>query len=268
MRKLVCAAVAAAILAGCSEETDKRGIEVLPDMFHTPAYKSQTAGEMQVDGRDAQGNPIRRTVQYPAMMAPPAGTIARDEQPQAADLAAARLLVDPLAPTPKVLRQGQKDFLTFCAPCHGRDGNAAHGYVAKQFSGIPSLNALSALQMPDGEIFHIIGNGRGRMMSLRAQLPAERRWGVVRFVKVQARAATLEQDVSTLLPYFDEELAKKPGDPVLLARRQQVIDLAAEAKADLAAISAVGEAHDYEPAPAAVPEYVGPSWPAPPEGSK
>lgn len=269
MRKLL-VLPALLLLAACSEETDKRGLEVLPDMFHTPAYKSQTAGSIEVDARDAKGQPIRREVQYPGMMTPPEGTVPRDGEayPLAAgDFVAARALVNPVPATAAVLRQGQHDFLIFCATCHGRDGDASHGYVAKQFSGIPSLNGPAILEKPDGEIYHIITMGRARMYNLRAQLPPERRWAVVDFIKVQARAATAEADLQKLLPGIDEQLAKCEGDPdpVLVRRRAAIVALAAQAKADLAAVETAGDGHAFAPAPAAVPEYVGPTWPLPQE---
>jgi mono/diheme cytochrome c family protein len=270
MRKLIVAAAVLAVAACGSEEKADRGIEVMPDMFHTPAYKSQTAGTMEIDARDAQGNPVRRTVQYPAMLTPPAGTVSRGIQPYplaANDLVGARAQRNPLPATPAVLRQGQRDFLTYCAPCHGRDGDAANGYIAYAFGGIPSLNGLSILQMPEGEIFHVVTVGKGRMSNLRAQLQPERRWGVAGFLKVQARAVAADQDLGKTLPLLDAELAKNPADAALKVRRDELLRLAAQAKADLAAIQSGGDGHAYLPPPAPVPEGVGPSWPLP-EGGK
>src|SRR4051812_15076330 len=130
MRRLLAIGALALAIAGCEEEKPDRGIELLPDMYHTPAYKSQTAGRIEVDGRDAQGNPIRRTVEFPAMLAPPEGTVPRGFQPyplKVEEIDAARAQHNPFAPTPAVLRQGQHDFLIYCATCHGRDGNASNG---------------------------------------------------------------------------------------------------------------------------------------------
>lgn len=256
MRKLIVGLIALG-LAGCgSEEKDARGIELMPDMAHTPASKSQTAGTITVEGRDAQGNPGSRTVHYPAMQTPPPGTVPRGFQPYplaANDLAGARAQRNPFSATPAALRQGQRDYLSYCAPCHGRDGDAANGYVARTFGGIPSLNGLSIVQMPEGEIFHIITLGKGRMANLRAQLPPESRWGVASFLKVQARAVTADQELGKSLPALDAEVARNPADAALKARRDELARLAAQAKADLAAIQAVGDGQAYRPAPAPLP---------------
>jgi mono/diheme cytochrome c family protein len=266
MRNLLvmCAVVG---LVGCgSEEKADRGIELMPDMFHTPAYKSQTAGTIEIEAKDAQGRPIQRSIHYPAMLTPPAGTMPRGFQPYPLamnDLAGARANRNPLTPSPAVLRQGQRDFLTFCAPCHGRDGDAANGYIARQFGGIPSLNGVSILHMPEGEMFHVMTLGKGRMTNMRAQLPAERRWAVASFLKVQARATTAGQDLGKTLPQLDAELAKNPTDAALQARRAEVVRLAAQATADLTAIKAAGDGHAFLPPPAPVAEWIDPTWPLP-----
>lgn len=263
MRKLAIACAALA-LAGCGSEKKDRGIELMPDMFHTPAYESQGAGTTEIDARDAQGQPIRRAVHYPAMLTPPSGTVPRGHAPYplaATDWAGAKLHRNPLPATPAVLKQGQRDFLSFCAPCHGRDGDAANGYVAKTFGGIPSLNGMNVLLLSEGEIFHTITMGKGRMWNMRAQLPPERRWSLVHFLKVQARASVAVEDVEKMAHAVDAALATGSVD-----RRAEIRALADQAKADLAGLAAAGDGHEYIPPPPAVPEYVGPSWPVPKDG--
>ncbi len=263
------AAVTLLCLAGCEDEKQDRGIELMPDMFHTPAYKSQVAGTIEIDARDAQGNPIRRTVEYPAMLTPPEGTIPRNFQPYplaATDWAGARRMHNPLPQTAQVLKRGQRDYLTYCATCHGRDGNAANGYVAKTFSGIPNLNGLSVLQLAEGEIFHIQTLGRARMPNLRAQMPAENRWAVVRFVRLQALANLASDELDKLMPYLDTEIEKHPDDAILRARRADLVRLAAEAKTALSELGKAGDGHEFLPPLPPVPEYVGPSWPLPEAG--
>ncbi len=268
MRKLLLIAVVA-VLVGCGEEKKDRGLEILPDMFHTPAYKSQGAETIEVDARDAAGKPIRRVVHYPTMLTPPEGTVPRGFQPYplaATDWAGAKLNRNPLPLDSAVLKRGQRDYLSYCAPCHGRDGDAANGYVAKTFGGIPSLNGLLLLQFTEGEIYHIVTMGRARMGSLRAQLPPENRWAVVRFVRTQALANLAADDIAKLVPYIDSEIEKHPGDAALKLRREEILRLSSEAKAALAAIGSAGDGSEFIPAPAPVPEYVGPSWPEPEAG--
>jgi mono/diheme cytochrome c family protein len=270
MRKRLALCAILMALAGCGDGKKDRGLTILPDMFNTPADKSQSAGTVEIDARDATGAPIKRSVHYSSMLSPPAGTVPRGFQPYplaADDWAGARLNRNPLPQDATVLKRGQRDFLSYCAPCHGRDGDAANGNVARTFSGIPSLNGLSVLQLSEGEIFHTMTMGKGRMANLRAQLPAESRWAVVRFVRVQALANLAAADVAKLVPYIDSEIAKHPGDGALKARRAEILRLSEEAKAALAALGSAGDGQEFIPAPAPVPEYVGPSQPLP-EGTK
>lgn len=181
MRKPALAALAAAaLLAGCGDEHPQRGLEILPDMFHTPAFKSQSA-LVSPDG----------AAQSPATLAPPEGVVPRDggAWPLAADEAAlAKGVANPLAPLPAVLAAGRRDFEIYCGVCHGLDGVAGHAPMAPWFSGIPSLAGDAPSTLSDGEIAHIIARGRGRMPAHAAQLPGERRWAVVAYLRALQQA--------------------------------------------------------------------------------
>jgi mono/diheme cytochrome c family protein len=209
MRKLLASAALAVLLAGCTEESPKRGLEILPDMFHTPAFKSQTA-LVSPDG----------AVQSPATLAPPEGVVPRDGggYPLAANQQAlAKDLANPLAPLPAVLRAGRADFETYCGVCHGRDGNAGHAPMAPFFSGIPSLAGETYSALTDGEVAHIIARGRGRMPGHAAQLPGERRWQVVSYLRAlqQATVATARggKELETLMTVTGGERFVPPPAP-------------------------------------------------------
>jgi mono/diheme cytochrome c family protein len=263
MRKLVPVLAAVALLGGCDSEKKDRGLELLPDMFHSPAYESQTA-QTSADGK----------TEYPAMMPPVAGTVPRGFTPYtlaANDWASAKKLANPLAPTADVLKAGQKGYLAACAVCHGRDGNAAHGYVAKQFSGIPSLNGANIIGLTDGEIYHIITVGRGRMPQHRAQLLPADRWAAVTYVKALARATIAKKAVEEVVGDAESVLRTNPADSAAAATMAQNRPILELRKADLEAILKVEHAHDaaaaFAPLPEPVPEYVAPSWGAPATGS-
>jgi mono/diheme cytochrome c family protein len=266
MRKFLLVAATLLLLSGCETEKKDRKIEIVPDMAHSPAVKSQAATTTTRLVRDEQGELVERTVVWPAMLTPPDGTVPRGPAPYtiaAGDLVAARAQVNPLLATPLVLKQGQRDYLITCAACHGRDGDAANGYVAAFFPGVPSLNGIGVLNMPEGEIFHIATRGRARMPGFAAQLPAERRWAVVHFVRAQARASATSADLAAQLAKLDEQIRAKPEDATLPPRRAQLAAAAAQAQADLAAIKTAGEGLEFLPPPAPRREDVGPAWPAP-----
>ncbi|MBA3684335.1 MAG: cytochrome c [Planctomycetes bacterium] len=270
-------ALAVALLAfvGCSDEKDSRGIDYMPDMYVTPAEKSQYANAVALGGErkderierplmsEATGGEIHHV---PVMLMPPAGTVSRDFMPyplEATDFAGAKKLVNPYLPTADVLRRGQKYYNISCAPCHGNDGNAANGYVAKHFTGVLSLNGPSLNLLSDGEIYHILTNGRARMPNYRAQLLPENRWAVVHYVRVLNRATLALTNADKDLASAEAALKKTPKDA---AAEQAVVAakaVAAKAKGDLKLIQA-GEragADAFRPEPEAMPESVTPTWP-------
>ncbi len=263
MRKLlftVACVAALSAMTSCSDEKPERGVEALPDMFHTPAHKPQTALTTP-DGKE----------QYSSMLTPVAGTVPRGFVPYAvdvADFATARRLVNPLSPSRDVLRVGQTWFNNTCATCHGRDGNSAHGNVSKQFSGIPSLNTVNVLNMPDGEIYHIVSVGRNRMPNLRAQLPPAERWAVVEYVHLLARASVAAADASTIISDAEAAMHANPEDAAAQAMMKHGKTLLAQRDADLKAIMALGDhaeeaAAQFKPLPEPVPEYVPAEWAIP-----
>jgi len=273
--RFAAAALAALVLGACGEsEKSSRGLEYMPDMYESPAYKSQQA--MQVVLKDGVAQPMLvmspatsamgEVHHVPAMLTPPDGTVPRDFLPypfttSGADGLAARELRNPYAPTPEVLRRGQRYYLISCAPCHGNDGNAANGYVAKYFSGVLSVNTPALNLLTDGDIYHLISVGRNRMPNYRAQLLPENRWAVVSYVRVLNRATLAVSDAAGALIAATTELNAKPDDPTAKAAFDAATAVAASAKGDLELIKRGGDGAAFRPAPDAVPEYVKPTWP-------
>ena len=240
MHKLhaACATLALGVaLTGCGKEEapdqafEGRGLRYMPDMYYTQSLKSQEAYviEEETTRTGEDGMPVTETTRrlVPAMMSFPEGTVSRDFIPyqirdplDAQALADADAMLNPIQPTAKVLKRGQDRYNTFCAPCHGRDGNVKNAYVT-EVSGAPSINTDGVAQKTDGEIYHIITLGRNRMPHYRAQLLPEDRWAVVHYL----RALKASQDAK--------------GDD----------------KKRLEELERSGRADDFKPAQPPVPEY-------------
>ncbi len=257
----IAVAFATLALAACGDhEKSHRGIDYMPDMYESPAYRSYQAQVVEVREGD-------KTVVHhvPAMLMPPEGTVARGVQVYALDpldWAGARQMTNPLVPTAKVLRDGQANFNVFCAVCHGNDGNAVNGYVAKHFKDVMSINTVNVASMADGEVFHIVSHGRGRMPNYRAQLMPETRWVVVHYVKTLARASVLAGEAEAALTAAKIALAAKPDDDLAkqgVANAQRAIDAAVIDRELI--LRGEARADEFTPSPAPVPEYVKPQWP-------
>ncbi len=251
-------------LSGCGEsEKSSRGFDYMPEMYNHPGYKSQTARAV------TDGKTVRHV---PMMLQPVDGTVPRGGAGYtiaATDIAGAKALVNPQAATEAVLKRGQLLFNRTCAMCHGRDGDATHGYVAPtkerpdRFGGIPSINTQNVALMTDGEIYHIISLGRNRMQDLSAQLLPADRWSVVLYASALARATQAMTDAEKRLAELQKATAAgapKANDAEAKAELTACMATIEQKKRDLQLIQQGGEGDEFIPPQKPVPEYVKPSW--------
>jgi mono/diheme cytochrome c family protein len=158
-------------------------LEFAPDMAHGPA-----SGAFNENANFPDGKTLRDPV---------AGTIPRDAQPlhyapttQEAERAGAELS-SPFALDDSVaVQRGAFVYTGFCQQCHGPTG-LGDGTVARRgFPPPPSLLAERAVQMKDGQMFHIITYGQGNMPGHAGQIGREDRWRAIAYVRsLQAKAA-------------------------------------------------------------------------------
>jgi Alternative complex III, ActD subunit/Cytochrome C oxidase, cbb3-type, subunit III len=123
------------------------------------------------------------------MRPPVEGTVARGflPYPYMGEAEPKDPLSNPFIPTKEILKLGQKKFLTFCSPCHGNlaEGNSRlHG----QFPNGPTLHSNAVINMSDGQIYHIITNGRNVMPSYALQITRKERWAIIDYIRVLQRA--------------------------------------------------------------------------------
>lgn len=173
---LVLVLLIAAHWAVPSDQT-QRNFHFLPDMVDSVAHEAQAPppwieGDLVVDLRPPAGSVVRGHEPLPYEPGPEGAALAgvELENPIPADDAAAA-------------QRGAFVFSTFCVTCHGPLG-LGDGLVTKQ--GVPpppSLLAEKALQMADGQMYHIITLGQGNMAAYAAQVEREDRWRVINYVR-------------------------------------------------------------------------------------
>jgi len=96
---------------------------------------------------------------------------------------AGRELVNPFGDEPEVLARGGEIYARFCSVCHGGDGAGLGPVVQRGMLPPPSMQGARAMSIADGEMFHIVTMGQGNMASYAAQVTAEDRWKVIRYVR-------------------------------------------------------------------------------------
>lgn len=216
-------------LGGCfGGKKEKRGIRYMPDMYESPALKSNEA--YRIKERDENGQVIR-VREVPGMLPPPPGAIARNlvyTAPSESwrDEEHARN-ANPLPLTRDNILLGRAKYEAYCAVCHGPDGNVENNYLGDKVSGIISINIEAVAEMTDGHYYDVISHGIRRMPGYKAQLLPDERWAVIHYLRVLQQATQLS----------DEERERLMGD------------------------ERAGDFADFALPPPPVPEYEQRQWP-------
>jgi mono/diheme cytochrome c family protein len=179
---------------------DQPNVEVLPDMAHSARYNAYAENPNFADGK---------TLQPPA-----AGSIARGYLPlhYAATpedaLRAGQELASPVSlGNANAVQRGGTVFANYCVACHGGAGTGMGPVAQRGYPPPPSLLAPRAVQMKDGQMFHILTYGQNNMPSYAAQLSRADRWNAVVYVR------SLQQQAATRAAAVPAKLAAPPAPP-------------------------------------------------------
>jgi mono/diheme cytochrome c family protein len=90
----------------------------------------------------------------------------------------------PVAVNASMLQRGQQRFTINCSPCHGQlaDGNGITRKVGAM-AVVANLHDKRIVEMADGELFHVITNGRNWMGSYGANVTVEDRWAIIAYLR-------------------------------------------------------------------------------------
>ena len=183
----------------CKAKDDFQGLEYAPNMYHSVPYDALSQITNEEEGKwlsnreDGLGefynsnpnNPHRMNMREPV-----ANTVKRSETGELPyrihkDSAeyAGRVLVNPMDSTAEIVAEGKALYNIYCVSCHGATGQG-DGLVGKVFLGVPAYNLGRVKELPEGQIFHTITHGRGRMMSHSSQVSVDERWKISKYVQV------------------------------------------------------------------------------------
>ncbi len=94
----------------------------------------------------------------------------------------------PVAIDSDMMKLGREKYTIFCTPCHGASGDG--NGITKKYGMVatPTYHNDRIRNMPEGEIFNIITNGKNNMGSYGAKLRTEERWAVIAYLRALQRA--------------------------------------------------------------------------------
>ena len=176
--KLSSLALLGVCLLGCARgcSSSKPPIHINPNMDWQPRYEAQGESGFFYDGA--------------TMRLPVPGTVARGELREdmriytGKDDAGEFLLSSPVGVDDALLARGADRFGIYCTPCHDKRGSGQGSLTERGAVPVPSFHEDRIKVMPDGQIFDIITNGNGGLMSGYAYpiRPADR-WAIVAHVR-------------------------------------------------------------------------------------
>ncbi len=102
---------------------------------------------------------------------------------------------NPLSITAALLKRGQQRFNINCSPCHGAtaDGNGITKKIGAM-AVVANLHDKRIAEMPDGELFYVITNGRNNMGAYGANVTVPDRWAIIAYLRALqlARLGTID----------------------------------------------------------------------------
>ena len=184
------------MLLSCSADKDNPGVEYAPNMYHSTPYEPLSQVTDKENGSWLDSNPDDNHGEfYNSNPYNPYGMTMRDPVPNTVkrssylpyripkdSLELAALIKNPLATTEEVLKEGKVLYTQYCNHCHGEKG-MGDGLVGIAYKGVTAYNSRAVKNRSEGEIFHVITHGKGRMWAHGSQVSIENRWKIVKYVQ-------------------------------------------------------------------------------------
>jgi mono/diheme cytochrome c family protein len=179
-----------AALFGCTRgrPSSKPPIHLNPNMDVQPKVERQSPSNFFVDGAGMR-MPVEGTVARGQLRDDPVYYTGKDTKGKP-------VKESPVPYTMAVLRRGRERFDIYCAPCHGRVGDAQSMVVKRGFVPPPTnLHDPRLLTIEDGHLFDVISNGIRNMPSYASQIPVADRWAIVAYVRAlqKSQQATMKE---------------------------------------------------------------------------
>lgn len=166
----------------------KPPIYVFPDMDRQLKLRPQQASVFFTNGYTSQ-LPVAGTIARTEPIETPRGPVyAFEDSPVNTGRVTGKtnfVETNPLPITAELLARGQQRFTIYCSPCHSQlaDGNGITKRIGAM-AVVANLHDKRIVELPDGEIFHVLSYGRGNMQGYAPQITSvEDRWAIVAYLR-------------------------------------------------------------------------------------
>jgi mono/diheme cytochrome c family protein len=185
------AVVLVLLIAGRRGDISRRPpIEIFPDMDRQLKLRPQTANGFFANGLSSQLPPTGTIAQSGPMKVGNQEVFPFEDVPVNTGRPAGQggttnfIALNPLPVTAQLLTRGQQRYTIYCTPCHGATGEGT-GITKKigAMAVVTSLHDKRVVELPDGDIFNTISNGKNLMGAYGPQIPVEDRWAIVAYVR-------------------------------------------------------------------------------------
>ena len=183
----LCVAATIGILGFRGSHFRQPPLFIFPDMEWQLKLRPQTANGFFASGLSSQ-LPVPGTIPRGSPIQTPSGPVyAYEDAPLNTGRVAGTtnfVEVNPLPITAAMLKRGQQRFTINCSPCHGQlgDGNGITKKIGAMLV-LGNLHDKRMVEMPDGELFYVITNGRNQMSAYGANITIEDRWSIVAYLR-------------------------------------------------------------------------------------
>ena len=183
----VCVVVVMLIAGKRGDTSRKPPIYIFPDMKRQLKLRPQTANGFFANGLSSQVPPPGTIAQSKPMNVGGKEVYPFEDVPVNTGRVPGTTNFVELTPFPvtaQLLARGQQRFTIYCAPCHGATGEGK-GITQKigAMAVVGNLHDKRMVEMPDGEVFNTISNGKTLMGAYGPQIPVEDRWAIIAYVR-------------------------------------------------------------------------------------
>jgi hypothetical protein len=184
----VCVVAVVGVLGFRGTHFRKPPLWIFPDMEFQPKLRPQTPNGFFPNGLSSQAYPAGTIAQKPPIQTPEGPVYPYEAKPVITGRVTGTtnfVELNPLKIDLTLLKRGQQRFTINCSPCHGQlgDGNGITKKIGAM-AVVTSLHDKRIVEMPDGEIFSVITNGKQPLMGAYGpNVPIEDRWAIIAYLR-------------------------------------------------------------------------------------